>query len=132
MTINRSVMRRNGGAAVRVEAVAGAKVRLAVDNTLLTDNLIAVSAISTGAGGRVAAAIAKTTMSRNYVAVSVATDPSSIAALLLNGNVITEAQSAFFFVGNGGSELIYTLGNNAAGFNVNTVSGGSLTPCCAI
>ena len=50
------------------------------------------------------------------------------ARVVSDGNALNEVNRAFRFRGLGGTEVIYSPGNNAVGFNNGIVAGGSLTP----
>jgi hypothetical protein len=53
---------------------------------------------------------------------------SGVARVVSDGNALNEVHYAFYFHGSGGTEIIYSPGNNTVGFNNGIVIGGSLTP----
>jgi len=55
------------------------------------------------------------------------------ASVISDGNSISYASvAAYNFTNSGGSEIVYTVGNNAVGYVGATAVGGAPTSCCAI
>jgi Right handed beta helix region len=112
-----------------VLALTGSKVTVA--NSVIANSSPAAQAASLAAG-LTDLTVTRTVIARSDIAISALALPGGTARVVSDGNTIAEALEAFHFYGSGGTELIYTAGNNSVGFVVSPVVGGALTSCCGI
>jgi hypothetical protein len=123
-TLDAVRMYDNSGYGVRAEN--GSKVT--VVNSVIADTGF-TAAMSEGMGTDLT--VTRTAITRSEYGIAVLASPTETARVVSDGNTITEATMAFYFSNYGGTELIYTPANNTVGF-ANTVSNGTLSPCCNI
>jgi hypothetical protein len=119
-------MYSNNGYGVRAET--GSKVTVA--NSVIADT--GLSGVEAEGTGLTDLTVTRSVITRCPYGLTVRAFPGGTARIVSDGNTITEATTAFSFSGYGGTELIYTAGNNIVGFVSNVVAGGALSPCCNI
>jgi len=125
--VDHSVLRHDGFAGVNVSG--SGPIRATISNSTLADNVNAVVVASFGGG--VSANVTRSTITGNAIGVQVQAGAGQSASVLSDGNSITYASfAAFNFTNLGGSEIVYTVGNNAIGYVATVAAGGTLTPCC--
>jgi hypothetical protein len=110
-----------------VNARLGARVTVA--NSTFFSNF--VTSVETSALSSVLTDVMVThsTISGSLYGLRVSASTGGVARLVSDGNAINNSPStAFLFMQDGGTEIIYTAGNNTVGFNNGIVAGGVLTP----
>ncbi|HLX30836.1 MAG TPA: right-handed parallel beta-helix repeat-containing protein [Casimicrobiaceae bacterium] len=112
---------------VGVYADAGSKVN--VTNSVLAGNDVGAFSFA-GRSGPTQLVVSHTTVSGNSSALLVGAGPGQDASLVSDENVLTFASDTVFaFDGAGGTETIWTRGNNTVGYyNQPITPGHSLTP----
>jgi hypothetical protein len=125
-----SIIRNNTSTGIQIFS-QNADMVATIGNSTVADNGTGVLATAS-AGTRITVTVSRSTISGNADGLHTRAPPSAISAILSDRNTIVESSKAFFFEGAGGTELIYTPGNNTAGYYDTSVYNGSLTPCCAI
>jgi hypothetical protein len=106
-------------------------IRASISSSTLANSANAVAVASFG--GDVSANVTRSTVTGNAIGFQVQASAGASASVLSDGNSITYASfGAFNFSKSGGSEIVYTVGNNAVGYVGATAVGGAPTPCCAI
>jgi len=82
---------------------------------------------SSASGGYTDVLVTRSTISNADRGISVLAFGGSFARVVSDGNAFNEVQTAFKFEGFGGTEIIYSPGNNAVGFVNVPISGSTLT-----
>jgi hypothetical protein len=129
ITVRDSVFRRNAfiGAGIGGDA----SMRMTISNSLFADNAVGVASVGQSSAF-VATTVARSTISGNGAGFQVQASSGASASILSDGNTITFASlAAFFFTGLGGSEVIFSPGNNTIGYIGTVAMGGTITSCCA-
>jgi hypothetical protein len=127
----RNVQVRRTGFGVFVNSASGT-IRVAIDSSEITNGGTGVVVSASGAA-ILQATVARSVISGNSVGVEVYASPGTIATLLSDGNTIVHTEfTVFLFSGFGGTEAIYSPGNNTVGYYGNFIYGGTLTPCCGV
>jgi hypothetical protein len=116
----------NNGYGVRAET--GAKVVVA--NSVISDAGF-TGVMAEAFAGLTDVTVTRSVITRSPYGVGVLAFAAGTARVVSDGNSVTEVDTAFQFSAYGGSELIYTPGNNIVGF-VNVISNGTLNACCGI
>ena len=119
----------NSGTAVE----AGNGARVTVSNSTLTENGLGIYAVSTVGTGTVV------DVARSTISSTAASDTgfeinatSGLTAQIFVHSTTIHADTGFFFFGSGGSEQIFTYGDNRVVFYSHSVLGGSLTSVSGI
>jgi hypothetical protein len=109
-----------------VFAGSGSRVMVISSVISLANYGVFVSAIT---GQPTDVMVTRSTINECDRGIEVGAFPGAVARLVSDGNAINRVLTAAFqFEGKGGTELIYTTGTSAVGFNNNIVLGGTLTP----
>ena len=125
-TLDAVRMYSNNGYGVRAET--GSKVT--VTNSVIADT--GFTGVEAEGSGLTDLTVTRSVITRCAYGVSVLAFPGGTARILLDGSTVTEATTALNFSGYGGTELIFSPGNNIVGFASTVVNGGALSPCCNI
>jgi len=110
---------------VGIAAINGAKVN--VRNSVIARNPIGVEAN-----------VAELVVSHSIVAGSssmafwVGAGSGAGASITSEANTVMHNEVAYYFAIGGGTEVIYTTGNNTVGYSHVDLAGGSLTLCCSM
>jgi hypothetical protein len=108
-----------------VSAISGARV--AITGSTLASNTNGV--VSGSAGAVTTMFVTRSTLSDNTYGMEVFAAAGQAASIVSDANAITfHSGAAMVFHQNGGSEIIYTRGNNAVGYYATPFIGGSPTP----
>ena len=126
--IDHSVLRNDGFGGVIVSG--SGPIRASISNSTLANSVNAVAVASSGGGVSVSAS--HSTVTGNGIGFQVQASTGASASVLSDGNSISYASfAAYNFINAGGSEIVYTAGNNAIGYVGVLANGGAPTPCCA-
>jgi hypothetical protein len=101
--------------------------RMTVTGSTLASN--GYAAMATSFNGVAAMFVTHSTVADNVFGLDVKASAGNAASIVSDANAITfHSNVALQFQNNGGSEIIYTTGNNAVGYYGTGIAGGSLTP----
>jgi parallel beta helix pectate lyase-like protein len=131
VTVKDSLLRGNGLAGVAAGALGGLDIRVTVSGSTFVNNFEAVGVFAFG--DQITATVTRSVVTGNGTGFQVQASSGASASIVSDGNTITYASvAAFFFTMAGGTEVIYTAGNNTVGYVGTPTSGGTLTTCCAM
>ena len=128
--IKNAVVSKNSGGVAAVLNSAGS-MNVTVANSLFAGNGVGAEVL--GNLGSVTMTVTHSIFTDNVFGLEVSASAGQVASIFSDGNTITFALGAAFkFLNGGGAETIFSPGNNAAGYTVGPVDGGTLTSCCAL
>jgi hypothetical protein len=127
VTITNSVATGNGHSGVFAQAPSGGTTKLAIDNTVLTGNVLYGLATQTfSAADVVEISVSRSTITNNISAgIAAGQFAGSAQTILVSDSLVTSNGTGVYFVF--GTPIIYTRGNNTVELNGTDVSGGTLT-----
>jgi hypothetical protein len=111
-----------------VDIADGARVTIA--NSVISNSTTDGVFVGSAAGGYTDATVTHSVIRQADHGFRVAALNGSIGRIVSDSNAIDQVGLAFYFQNDGGTELVYTAGNNTVAFNNGIASGGSLSTCC--
>jgi hypothetical protein len=130
VAIKNTRMRSGNGGGVGAFPSSGT-MRVSIADSMIADYVVGVAAGAVTGSAYVS--VTRSILSRNVSAnFEVGAPPGASTSILSDGNTVTFSAIGFHFLGMGGSEALFTAGNNTLGYINQAVKGGVLTPCCAM